>query len=176
MTAQAYLELLDRIDKGRAFIDKLAPDDPKRQGALERLDEMLAQAAEFEEQQRSRQQEVNKRRMQLDPLQIWDDPRPDLEDHLLWKRLLKLACNLPDEKEAYQVTGVLHGIRMGGTMLEKGRRGFSLRPVIDTVHGWASPKEYGEMREKYLNPHGDSIQILLEVLRREQSKQIHDGE
>lgn len=102
------------------------------------------------------------------PPQLWEDPRPDLaDDHHLWQRFLKLACNLPDEKNAFELVGVLNGIRCGGTLLVKGQSGYILRPLIDPKRGWSSQQEYEEMRDKYLKPHQKHIKVLLQVLKRE---------
>lgn len=100
--------------------------------------------------------------------ELWEDPRPDLtEDHHLWRRLLKASHNLPDEQEAYKVTGVLNGIRCGGTLIVRGNGGYVLRPLIDPKRGWSSQEEYEAMRDKYLKPHLQSIKVLLQVLKQD---------
>ncbi|MDX5091624.1 hypothetical protein SD939_10440 [Lactobacillus crispatus] len=102
------------------------------------------------------------------PPALWEDPRPDLQDdHRLWQRFLKLASNLPDEKEAFKLVGILNGIRAGGTQLVKGNNGFVVRPILDSTTGWASQEEYEYMRDKYMKPHIDSIKVLLQVLKQE---------
>lgn len=105
---------------------------------------------------------------EIKPPELWEDPRPDLaDDHKLWQRFLKAAHNLPDEKIAFQVTGILNGIRCGGTLLVKGNNGFVLRPLIDPDKGWGSLQEYEYMRDKYMKPHIESIKVLLAVLKQE---------
>lgn len=97
---------------------------------------------------------------------VWEDPRPDLsEDHHLWKRFLKLAANMPDEKEAYELTGVLNGMRCGGTLLVQGKNGgYVLRPLIDPERGWASQEDYEELRDKFLKPHFEKVKVVLKLL------------
>ena len=99
------------------------------------------------------------------PPPLHEDPRPDLEgDHYLWERFLKLACNLPDEKEAFELVKVLNGMRCAGTRMVKGRASYILRPLIDEQKGWGSQEEYEEMRDKYLKPYSDKVKVLLKLL------------
>ena len=96
---------------------------------------------------------------------IWEDPRPDLrEDHHLWKRFLKLAANMPEEKEADELTSVLNGMRCGGTLLVQGKTGYVLRPLIDPEKGWLTQVDYEELRVKFLKPHFERVKGVLRLV------------
>lgn len=100
--------------------------------------------------------------------QIWVDPRPDLkDDHPLWNRLLQLTFGITDDKESFEICGVLNGIRCGGTLLVKSKNGYKFQPLIDKQMGFNCREDYDELKEKYLKPHAYQIKVLLKTLSEE---------
>jgi hypothetical protein len=93
------------------------------------------------------------------------DPRQDLsEDHHLWKCILLRSYTVNP-----YLTHVLHGLRCGGTRIQKGRTWYVLRPDIDPTGNlaWDSLESYEELRDRYLKPHLDELIDLLKQLTKE---------
>ncbi len=92
----------------------------------------------------------------------FSDPRPDLDkqyqDGALWAQLLALSHWLNP-----LLSGLFHGFRCMGTRLEKGPRGYVIRPVIGR-DAWPSQQAYDRDRDRYLMPHKDRVVELLDKL------------
>lgn len=92
----------------------------------------------------------------------FNDPRPDLDkiyhDGPLWVQILALS-----HKSNKLLSGLLHGFRCQGGKLEKGPKGYVIRPVFGE-QGWKDQREYNKDRDRYLAPHTEEIIKLLDRL------------
>ena len=90
------------------------------------------------------------------------DPRPDLTyDSNDWVRLLTMA----DAKDDI-CHGVLHGFRCGGLRLQRGSKGYKLRPDLDdpVSSNWTTKEAYIADRDKWLVPCTGMIMELLKKM------------
>lgn len=92
----------------------------------------------------------------------FNDPRPDLDklyhDGALWAQLLAIS-----HRANPMLSGVLHGFRCQGTKLEKGPKGYVIRPVIGK-DAWPNQRAYEQDRDRYLKPHTAKVIELLDQL------------
>ncbi|KIL35198.1 hypothetical protein SD71_16015 [Cohnella kolymensis] len=92
---------------------------------------------------------------------IFEDPRPELPDSPLWKKLLRTIPTLKNKETAELLQRRLWTLRSVGTFLKAYSGGLRFVPIIGPTGAFDYDVEFDEMKRKYLAPYATEIAELL---------------
>ncbi|MEW9702854.1 hypothetical protein [Paenibacillus sp. SI8] len=91
------------------------------------------------------------------------DPRPDLPDTRIWRRLLLIILDSEHKERSILLQKYFWTIRSAGTVIQWNTNGVKLVPIIDgSFIGWPDKEFFDEITSQYLKPHAAVIRQLLE--------------
>lgn len=98
---------------------------------------------------------------------LFEDPRPDLPDTLLWDKLLKAVPKVADRSIALELHSNLWSMRSAGVILARRYPGtLKFEPIIGRGGDFDSVEFFDEMKRQHLLQFSPEIKELLREVSR----------